>query len=96
MTINDRIHALDSVINHLSAMEARLKASRMEATTMRDSLIRERGILIDHIVEDILDQPTPDDIAEFDYLRFDGITAAEAFLDHVSQIEFDIHEGADL
>jgi hypothetical protein len=96
MTINQDIDRLNAEIDRLHAIEARIKATRMSLVALRDDRIRDRQVLLDHVFEDVLDQPGPDDITEHDFMRFDGITAAEAFLDHVSQIHFDIEQGAEL
>lgn len=99
MNINDEINRLDHAINQLASTEARIKAQRMELTVLRDERRRQRQLLIDHIVDDILDQPSPDDVAEAtEYLYGDGQTASEAYLAHVQESidNFDIEQGADL
>lgn len=99
MTINDEIALIEQTISHIHHMEARLKAMRMELTAVKDSRIHQRDMLVRHVVEDILGQPTPDDVAEAtEWLYGDGMTAAEAYLQHIqdSLDNFDIEEGADL
>ena len=96
MTINEQIAQLNTEIDRLHTTEACIKAARMQLTALRDDRVRERQIIIDHVIEDVIGTPSPDDIAEHDYMRFEGITATEAFLDHVDQIDFDIEQGAEL
>lgn len=99
MTRTDRINRLDHAINQLAVTEAKIKAERMALTALRDEERRQLRLLIDHIMDDILDQPTPDDVAEAtEYLYGDGMTASEAYLQHVADSfdSFDIEQGADL